>query len=1049
MPLIGDTSTLFAGFGGANEYLIEQSLLFDGASHLEKTFGSAGTKTTYTVSVWAKLTNNNTTNGYLIEAGNALANGEGVRFTGSVDTPLYVNGVDGTGNGFRTTSAIYRDVGSWYHVVYAKDTTDGTAGDRIKLYVNGVEVTSFSSSLDPALNAVGNMMDAVVHRIGAGIYDAQPVQFFHGLLAEFIFIDGQALTPSSFGRFDANGNWNPIDPSALNFGANGFWLDFADSSDYGKDVRATQSADGFTRLLIHSDTTDGSTTFVDSWGGKTISVTNQAQHDTAQAVFGASSILFDGAGDRIYLADDAHFELAGNNFLLEFRVRFAAISGNHYFASKWGGVSTKSFRFFYSHSTTSLVVDVSTDGSSESQPINNTWTPSLNTWYHIALVRNGNVWYVFVDGTQVGATGDFNDNLHNNASELVFGGSRADGSGGGDLNGWMDEIRLSNPTAVTFNQPWLSNFTPPTAAYDGFSFASIGFTAADQLSDSPTDDAANDVGNYPTFNPLNMAITSSVAIPTYFTFSEGNLQLVRSSASGAGDAAAATTVPPLQSGKYHLEVTLSSFGSDADTSVEIMFIPLSTWLSRGDIFYSSGVYLVNIFKTGAVNNSRTILAGSNVSTGLSQGTGRWTVEFDFTTMTAANFKVWKDGSLETTNTSQALLDEPYIIAIGNASNANRGFTAVLNFGQSGFTDAVTSDYTALCTAHLPAPTIKDPSAHFGVVGDAGTGVAKDVTFGGNSTLTADLLWRKNRDTVDEWKVVDRIRGATKEINTDSSNAESTDANGIDDLSVSDGFGLGTGADGYNDSGEDFVTYGWKGDGSTGASNTDGSITSTVSTNTAAGFSIVSFTMHGGAGTSTIGHGLDETPELIIARDLDNGANDWVVYHASLGALSIVRLNLTAASTPSEAYGNTTPTATVFSTTDNNMASYGNRVIAYCFHSVAGFSKVFSYTGNGSADGPFIPLDFLAKYAIIKDTSATENNWGSYNTEVSPYNPVALTQQPSNNNAEQAGTVIDINSNGIKIRTTSSQENSSGVTYVGIAWADAPFGGIGTSQARAR
>lgn len=227
---LGFNSRPTALTANAGTYKIDNSLWLDGtADYLERTPSSQGSLTTYTLSFWAKVSNNNTSNGYIIDAGAAGANGEGIRFTGSSETPLLVTGLEGAGNTFRTTSAIYSDPSAWMHVVYVKDTANGNPDDRIKIFVNGARVTDFSATRTVPLNEAGGAMNTTVtHRIGANIYTSTPAQFYKGYLAEYIFLDGVAGTATDFGGWDANGNWLPVDPTSLDFtGNNSFYLDFA------------------------------------------------------------------------------------------------------------------------------------------------------------------------------------------------------------------------------------------------------------------------------------------------------------------------------------------------------------------------------------------------------------------------------------------------------------------------------------------------------------------------------------------------------------------------------------------------------------------------------------------------------------------------------------------------------------------------------------------------------------------------------------------------------------------------------------------------------
>ena len=253
-------------FGSASSgYVVEDSIWLDGAAdYLERTPGSAGNLKVYTLSFWAKVADKNTSNGYILDAGAAGANGEGLRFTGASSSPILITGLEGDGNTFRTTSAIYRDPTAWMHVVYVKNTADSTADDRIKIFVNGARITDFSATRTVPLNEAGGAMNTTVtHRIGANIYSSTPAQFYGGYLAEYIFLDGVAGAATDFGEYDDNGVWVPIDPSGLTFGTNGFWLDFAiapgTGAGSGNDVSGNNNDFTETSMTAAQQVTDSPT----------------------------------------------------------------------------------------------------------------------------------------------------------------------------------------------------------------------------------------------------------------------------------------------------------------------------------------------------------------------------------------------------------------------------------------------------------------------------------------------------------------------------------------------------------------------------------------------------------------------------------------------------------------------------------------------------------------------------------------------------------------------------------------------------------------------
>jgi hypothetical protein len=346
-------------------------------------------------------------------------------------------------------------------------------------------------------------------------------------------------------------------------------------------------------------------------------------------------------------------------------------------------------------------------------------------------------------------------------------------------------------------------------------------------------------------------------------------------------------------------------------------------------------------------------------------------------------------------------------------------------------------YLSLSTANLPDPVI-DPAAgsspedHFDIVLYTGNATERSLSL----DFSPDLLWFKRRSGADNHIVNDSVRGAGKDLKTNESGSEGTATTSL--LSFdSDGFTIGTGGD-LNGSGATFVTWCWRGSDSSAVSNTDGSITSTVSANTTSGMSIVGFT--GTGANATVGHGLDQKPEMFWVKNRDRSAQ-WSVYHKEIGATKFVELSTSAgAASDTPTFNNTEPTATVFSVgTGNGTNASGEDLIACCFHSVDGFSKVGSYTGNGSSDGPFIYTGFKPKFIISKRTDSS-GDWHMYDAERDTYNVVYKAIWANYSSAEYLAynNVWDFLSNGFKARTSSVITNASGGTYIYMAFAETPF-----------
>jgi len=280
--------------------------------------------------------------------------------------------------------------------------------------------------------------------------------------------------------------------------------------------------------------------------------------------------------------------------------------------------------------------------------------------------------------------------------------------------------------------------------------------------------------------------------------------------------------------------------------------------------------------------------------------------------------------------------------------------------------------------------IAKPKAHFDVQTYAGSSSAKTITGVG---FKPDLVWTKDRTEAHSWGCYDSTRGIKKWLRLDAvTSVNNNSDSGTIDASLtaftSDGFTIATMSSDPigNKNGNQFATWMWKANGGTTSSNSDGSITSTVQANATAGFSIVTYTGTGSAGT--IGHGLGVAPKMILIKAMNNNSS-WAVGHFDTGitsdpATDHYRLDTTSGSMDSNQYWNDTmPTSSVFSVgpdTTNGEANYNTwTYVAYCFAEVRGFSSIGTYHGVAdNANGPFIYTGFRPSMVIIKRTDGTEN-----------------------------------------------------------------------------
>jgi|TARA_R100000093_G_scaffold68317_1_gene39889 hypothetical protein len=377
-----------------------------------------------------------------------------------------------------------------------------------------------------------------------------------------------------------------------------------------------------------------------------------------------------------------------------------------------------------------------------------------------------------------------------------------------------------------------------------------------------------------------------------------------------------------------------------------------------------------------------------------------------------------------------------------ALDTNTG-TVSLKFPSSTWNLAsVPSGFGEITSSEFTAPTYQGID-YFNTVLYTGNGTA--IGSGGKANtgtgFQPDFVWIKNRDAADSHALYDAVRGTTKQIESDTTAAQTTESEGLTAFG-SDGFTVGN-LDQVNTNTEKFVSWQWLGGNST-STNENGATNSTTSVAGADHFSIVSYT--GTGSNTTIGHGLGAAPEMVIVRELPGG-DDWNVYHAdadSSPASGSLRLDSTAAfASDATLWNNTVPSSTIVNlgtSAETNQSS--TAMIAYCFRSVDGVCKIGKYTGNNSVDGPFVFTGFKVAYVLIKNTAST-NPWMVYDAARDTYNPVVRYLQPNDNAAGASGSGsrdIDFLADGFKLRENDSDMNGT-TAYIYMAMAD--IGGGGT------
>ena len=988
------------GANGASggDYNLENSLRFRSSAnaYLNRTPATAGNRKTWTWSGWVKRG----TLGSIQELFLAKTNSNSdfsIRF-GNDDTFIVRQRTSAVLDYSASTSAVFRDPSAWYHIIVAFDTTQSISSDRIKLYVNGQSV-SLSGSY-PLLNTNYPVNNTIEHQIGA---DTNASRYLDGYQTEINLIDGQALTPSDFGETNAStGVWQPIEYTGT-YGTNGFYLPFENKS---------------------------AATYINTFNGSSQSL----------SVVGSADMAL-GTGDCTV---ECYFKV-------DSLVNYRSIIDNRDAGGSSAGFS----------------IDLDVNGSIYNysngfivQSANG--TISAGQYYHVAYTRASGTHRLFIDGVQVATSTTARDYTNDD----IFIG-RAPYGATEWFDGEISNVRIVKGTAV-----YTSNFTPAitnltavtntklltcqsstivdnsglsqTIVNEGTVAASLGnpfrgisvtsdqsgninnwvsnninldsstATTYDIMTDVPTL-TDEDMANYAVINPLN---SSTTTVPTT---SNANLRIVGTVNAYQG-MYMSMAIP--STGKWYFEYTYETkqgLGGNQQTLITPSPSLSGSGATSGSTtlygLYSNSNYQYG--STGQTDLGIAAVAGNTQMVAYDSDTGKLWWGYNGTWFLSGNPSAGTNPLA-----TQTASIEKYIANVTYGT----GGTTVYNFGQRPFAYTPPAGFKKLNTFNLPDSSIVDGSENFDTVLYTGNGSTQSIT---SLDFGPDLTWIKVRNSASyEQMWFDSVRGATKYVRSNSTAAEGTVANSLTSFD-SNGFSLGANGD-VNGSTFPIVAWNWKA-GGTAVSNTDGTITSSVSANPTAGFSVMTYTGTGVAGS--VGHGLGVVPKLYIIKQRTDAGNNWIVQTtAGDGSLDYLFLNATNAKGDS---GDALPTSSVLNISGNNdVNGGGDGLVAYCFADVEGYSKIGSYTGNGSADGPFVYTGFRPAYIMIKGTSTS--SWVIIDNQREGYNVVEPYVIADSANAESSlYTIADFLSNGFKMRST-AVHNASGQTWIYMAFAENPF-----------
>ncbi len=767
-----------------------------------------------------------------------------------------------------------------------------------------------------------------------------------------------------------------------------------------------------------------------------------------------SAMTFDSSGDYIDISEsNTEYDLDGD-YTIECWVNFNSINSVNdiigtannsvYLGSGKGGwvigyasFSNIGFRFGYQNNS-SWVFEYSTG-----------ITAVANQWYHVAISHSGSTQQIIINGVVV-HTATQTNTLTSTENVVRVGGGF--GSTSGLLNGQIQDFRIYNGVAK-----YKGGFDVPKP------YTPVGIEAFRTTADTCKN-------NFATLSPLSYQTTGTYGT-SYPVLSNGNLTFTH----GMTGQWERTNVPfGVGEGKWYYEfqiVTRPNFvapDKSENWAVGVRESDSSSFYGESDGFEDLGdhVYWIDAGTAKIVSNEdRTAGATSGISSVVNGDIINIAFE-----KTATELKVWfgKNGtyfnsgnpSSGTTPAVNHSTTSQYIIPaaafyrytggqvepvgtfnFGQNPSFSGALTAGTNADDSGkglFKYAPPTGFLALCEDNLPTPTIADPGKHFKTVlytgkGSTGTDGSQSIRKVG---FQPDLVWVKKRSTAGDHKLVDSVRGSGKVLESNTADQENDESNNFTGFNF-DGFDLGANnAGAWNENGYGYVAWCWKA-GGPAVSNTDGTITSQVSANQTAGFSIISYTGNGTAGAN-VGHGLLQAPELMIHKSRDQNRNWYTITTTVDGSPDYLYLNLNNEANDSAV---TAPTSSLMYFTSSVESNNLNEdYIAYCWHSVEGFSKFGSYVGNNDDDGPFVYCGFKPAWVMIKQNN-DNNNWHIADSSRKSINPVnmVLRANVSNEESENNNSFnIDFLSNGFKLRSTNDELNENTSSYIFAAFAESPF-----------
>ena len=1022
MSVIG-SNVLAGASGGAGEFQIERSLRFNSAdsAYLSRTPSSAGNRKTWTWSGWVKRSKLGATQYFF---GAVPSSSAFCQFGFNNDDTLRVQFRDSSANANSTTDAVFRDASAWYHIVFYLDTTQSTASDRMKTWVNGVEQT-FSTDARSSITQNGNyeVNNTSQHVISSHIpYDT--AGYFDGYLAEVHFVDGSQLAASDFGEYDDNNVWQPKAYSGT-YGTNGFYLDFSDNSSNA--ALGTDSSGNSNTWTVYNLIANRNEPYAYMWSGTFLagepgknafdgSSVSAARPDSSQTVTWTHPTGIAFTKLRIRAAQSGSgttISVNGTNVTSSFSTKAtvdltSTITSPLTTISLTATASERPKLFFVEINDVILVSGHNTDVFLDS-PVN----------YEASSGNNGGNYCTWNPVQITFATTSFSNGNLDSSLQFTNGATvpYAVGTIAVSSGRWYWEIALTQE----------SNDTEYIGVIDGsksggaWVFADIGAYLSD---------ARKTVGTTP--SSYGATYTTGDVLGIALDADNGSLTFYKNGTS-QGVAVTGMTLASYRpftscNGTSTAQLVSANFGQRP-----FVYTPPTGYLSLctqnlADPTIADGSTAMNV-----------ALYDGNDSTNAITGLGF--------SPDALWLKNRASGFPALANT---VVGANYFLRTNGAnSESGPGYSDdIVSFDSDGFTLGADT-YYAFCN--------RTPNSYVAWAWDAGanssktyavTVVSSQFRFDGfgSGARTLDLEEGSTYvfDQSDSSNATHPLRFSTTSDGTHGGGSEYT--TGVTTTGTPGQAGAKTTI--VVAAGAPILYYycsthsGMGGQADTnstaGASNFDGTIQTTCRANPSAGFSIVGYA--GGSGSGTIGHQLGAEPYFGIFKNRDV-AESWGIYHKSIGNDKHLLLT-TAGQATSSHWQSTNPTSSVFSLGYNGSVNEsGSDFIAFLWAPVEGFSSFGLYDSNDSDDGPFVHTGFRPKLVMIKLITTAGANWLVFDTERDPHNVFENVLFASSGAQEENLTTrkIDFVSNGFKLRShVFSTNDTTSYKYVYAAWAEHPF-----------